>query len=83
MINKKTEEKVTLEDYLVDEAKFLVAINNGEVFLTAHSNVGSHKQGGSVYFRQEFLYRFDSEFIKNNEELLLKLGIITRKRKRR
>ena len=69
-------------NYIIDEAKFIMAINNGETFKTSHGETGIYKQGGSVYFKQVFNYRFDMEFILNNEKKLKELGIIEPKKKR-
>lgn len=73
------EKKNEMDQYIIDEGKFLLAINDGEVFKTSHGEAGRFRQGGSVYFRQIFNYKFDNEFIINNREKLLKLEIIKRK----
>lgn len=68
-----------LDKYVIDENKFLVAINSGITFKTTFTNVSSAKQGSSIYFKQEFSYRFDTEFVANNEQKLLDLGVIIKK----
>lgn len=32
--------------------------------------------GGEIFFKQEFSYKFDIEFVKTNKEKLIKLGIL-------
>lgn len=70
------ENKNIFEDYEINENNFLLAIKNGVVFKTECSTVTGIKSGASVYYRQEFIYKFDNKFIKDNEEKLLKLGIL-------
>lgn len=74
-MNKKSE----MDQYIIDEGKFLLAINDGEVFKTSHGEVGKFRQGGSIYFKQTFNYKFDNEFIINNKDKLIRLEIIKKK----
>lgn len=78
-IENNYDEKL-FEDYYIDEAKFLLVINEGETFTTAHRSVSSCKKGGTVYFKQELSYKFDTEFIKTNEKKLKQLGILCKKK---
>lgn len=77
---EKTTNEEILYDYYIDEAKFLVAIDQGETFETAHRSASSFKKGGTIFFKQEFSYKFDIEFVKCNEEKLRNLGILSKKR---
>lgn len=63
-------------EYLIDENKFLLAIDRGETFLTSYRTVTSNRLGGEIFFKQEFSYKFDIEFVKTNKEKLIKLGIL-------
>ena len=71
--------KNEIEDYRIDESKFLLAINEGHVFKTSYGEVKRYRQGGSVYFRQSFTYMFNNEFIINNRKKLIDLGIMIKK----
>ena len=73
------ENKNIFEDYEINENKFLLAIKNGAIFKTDWSTVTGVKSGASVHYKQEFLYRFDNKFIKDNEEELIRWGIIKKK----
>ena len=79
----KDDEKDLFQSYYVDEDKFIVAINKGEVFKTSYSSAESNRQGGAVFYKQTFSYKFDTEFIKNNEQKLVSLGIIIKKKNQR
>lgn len=65
--------------YLINEVKFLEAIDKGETFITSHRMVTSKRTRGEVIFKQEFSYRFDIEFINANKKKLIKLGILQEK----
>lgn len=78
-MNKIDSEEI-LYEYYIDEVKFLIAIDQGESFITEHRSASSFKKGGTLFYKQEFSYKFDIEFIKNNEEKLLRLGILSKKR---
>ncbi len=73
------ENKNIFEDYEINENNFLLAIKNGVVFKTECSTVTGIKSGASVYYRQEFIYKFDNKFIKDNEKELISRGIIKKK----
>ena len=78
-IEKISNEKL-LEDYYIDESRFLLAIAEGETFITAHRTASSCQKGGTIYYKQELSYRFDIEFIRSNYLKLIKLGILTKKK---
>lgn len=78
---KTIKEKNIFEDYEIDENKFLLALRKDATFKTDSSIVTGIKTGASIHYKQEFLYRFDNKFIKDNEKLLLELGIIKKKTK--
>ena len=65
--------------YLIDEIKFLEVIDRGETFITSYRTVTSNRTGGEIFFKQEFSYKFDLEFVKANKEKLIKLGILKEK----
>lgn len=65
--------------YLIDEIKFLEAIDRGETFITSYRTVTSNRMGGEIFFKQEFSYKFDLEFVNANKEKLIKLGILQEK----
>lgn len=69
--------KKKLPKYLINEAKFLLALDRGETFKTAYRTITSHRSKGQVHYKQEFSYSFDMEFIKNNEKKLKELEILS------
>ena len=62
--------------YRVNEERFLLAINQGEVFKTCYSSIEKNDCNGKTHWKQIFSYQFDQEFIKNNKEKIEKLGIL-------
>ena len=62
--------------YLVNERNFLISISEGETFKTEYSNLRVNNQDKEVLYKQEFIYRIDEKFIKDNKEILLRLNII-------
>lgn len=72
-MNKKICEEVKFK---INEDKFLMAINKGEVFITSYTAIEKNNMNGKVHLKQIFSYQFDQEFIKNNFKKLEELNIL-------
>nr|WP_293991385.1 hypothetical protein [uncultured Fusobacterium sp.] len=72
-MNKKICEGVKFK---INEDKFLMAINKGEVFITSYTTIEKNNMNGKVHLKQIFSYQFDQKFIKNNFKKLEELNIL-------
>lgn len=59
--------------YRVNEERFLLAINQGEVFKTCYSSIEKNDCNGKTHWKQIFSYQFDQEFIKKQQRKIRKV----------
>lgn len=76
MQEKKVKTKMNQKKYIIKEKKFFDSVSEGETFKTKHYNCERKRQAGYTTYKQEFVYKLDERVIKDNEEKLLKLGIL-------
>ena len=76
MKEKKEKIKKNTKKYIIDERQFFNSVSEGEIFKTKYYNCERNKHTGGTTYKQEFIYKLDEKFIKDNEQKLLKLGIL-------
>ncbi len=62
--------------YLINEEKFFSEIYNGKNFKTEYAHIEISKKFGKVIYKQEFTYKIDEKFIKDNKKKLTRLKIL-------
>lgn len=62
--------------YRINEKEFFNCISEGEKFKTTFYSCERNRNAGYVTYKQEFLYKLDEKFIKDNKAKLLRLKII-------
>ncbi len=62
--------------YLINEEKFFSEIYDGKNFKTEYAHIEISKKFGKVIYKQEFTYKIDEKFIKDNKKKLTRLKIL-------
>ena len=62
--------------YQVNEERFFSEIYDGKNFKTEYAHIEISKKFGKIIYKQEFTYKLDEKFIKDNNKKLNKLGIL-------